>query len=739
MSISNTAYLKNFVYPIAICQPETDLSSLLKIFQHLNCKLLAVPQNYGGWGIIYAEDLLSLIAKTWLADKVALVSHPTSEADQRSIPYVKTSDFDSIIKPALICQADIQLDEFLNYLHYESLFDHQDEYLVVNATGELQGKLDRNKILKYLAKQSSTNPPQLPASLDYISKLIDFIALPLKIETVEGKDIQLNQCWQEQVADNQDSQPPLAQPDTKIATWWMEQQLYSAQQDCQQQCQAQKLPNLANGDRAKSNCHKLFLSEISPKILNSGYTASNPDSRVEQQEQLDHSQLSLVIEQVSDWNYLKIPLVAKQRLTQINNFPYRLVIATKIALQKPLNPTSISESKSLATLNHRLLATIGHELKSPLTGIIGLSSLLREQKLGQLNQRQARYVQLIQSSGQKMMSIVDDLSKLTSLTTKQLLEPELINLEFLCRQLYQQVLNKVELASAESSFKAQAFGSKLDLEIESGGIAIADKLFLSCILSHLVLATIKLAKSPDNLKINIKSLQGMTEIVVSSDLSDGSSASKNSSLGSDSDLNLVIAEYLAEVICGSVTSLYLSNRCQFTLLLPQDQTQQQLAGNSNINPKSLTKPTNQNLTILCLYPELEVIDPQANHGSGANFDLKKWSSVPCLTRSDTSEQQFDCQHRIIEADSLEQAHTLARIWQLDVIILNGYQIIEPAQYLRSLQESAYLAALPLITLDARTTEAANQIKGLNVYPCLLPAEHRSVADLMQVIQIATGV
>ncbi len=255
---------------------------------------------------------------------------------------------------------------------------------------------------------------------------------------------------------------------------------------------------------------------------------------------------------------------------------------------------------------------------------------------------------------------------------------------------------------------------------------------MSCILSHLVLETIRVAQSPDNLKIDIRSLQGLTAIVVSSDLGDWSSSSETSSSAPDSGLDLVIAEYLAELIHGSVTSLYLTNHCQFTLLLPKDNTQhQQLASNSITNPADSTKTPNRNLTILCLYPELEAIDPQANHHNGSHFDLKSWS--------DNSEQQVDCQHRIIEADSLEQAHTLARIWQLDVIVLDGYQIIEPAQYLRSLQESEYLAALPLITLDGKTTEAANQIEGLNVYPCLLPAEHRSVDDLMQVIQIATGV
>ncbi len=69
-------------------------------------------------------------------------------------------------------------------------------------------------------------------------------------------------------------------------------------------------------------------------------------------------------------------------------------------------------------------------------------------------------------------------------------------------------------------------------------------------------------------------------------------------------------------------------------------------------------------------------------------------------------------------------------------MLDGYQIVDSYKYLRSLKESEYLSALPLITLDSKTSEAANQIEGLNVYPCLLPTQYRSIKDLMQVIQIA---
>ncbi len=100
---------------------------------------------------------------------------------------------------------------------------------------------------------------------------------------------------------------------------------------------------------------------------------------------------------------------------------------------------------------------------------------------------------------------------------------------------------------------------------------------------------------------------------------------------------------------------------------------------------------------------------------------------------------FSCQHRLIEADSLEQANMLSRIWQIDAVILDGSNLTNPRNYLLSYQESGILASLPLITLDPKTTAAANQINGLSVFPCLLPSNERSIAELMQVIQIATGI
>jgi hypothetical protein len=50
-----------------------------------------------------------------------------------------------------------------------------------------------------------------------------------------------------------------------------------------------------------------------------------------------------------------------------------------------------------------------------------------------------------------------------------------------------------------------------------------------------------------------------------------------------------------------------------------------------------------------------------------------------------------------------------------------------------------LAALPLVILDAQTTEAANQIDGLSVFPCLISHNQKDLANVIQVIKIAAGI
>ena len=686
---SNPPILDDFIYPIPYCHSKTNLNSILNIFHRWNCQQIAIFQQNSKWGLIDSVDLLSLITEVHLNQKTVASGRFRSSMPQQAV--FSLNDLNLIVKPAVVYQSDLRLDEFLNGLGKGSLSSDRQKYLIVNRLGELQGKLDKNKILEYLASEYKLNrgDSQPLAPSNYWLELLDSVALPLKIETTSGKNLYSNVCWQELIIGDRSWQHQL-HPERAIASWWLEQQAKILARDNPKKAQSRQELKYSNGDRSS------ILSSSSSLDLEIEANSTNKN------QQPSSSSPQFKIDQHQDWNYIKIPLTDDRE--------YQLILAISTG-----SPSSLPKS-----VINKLLATVSHELKSPLTGIVGLSNLLEAEKLGRLNQRQTRYVELIRSSGQKMMDIVNDLIKLTTITEESSSLSESIDLELLCRQVYQQLWN--QLQSSDTRDIQMSNSDELELDIEENTIAIASKSYLSCILYHLMMEAIEFARSPEQLKIEINSLSGSIAITISS---------ITTVLPSEPDYNicsslrLAIVEYLTEFIQGNFKSDRQGDRRQFTLLLPTRAGQISSQPATAITANETAKP---NLTILCLYPEAEAVSSRADDCNSINFGLKSFL--------DSSKYSSNYRHRIIEANGLEQAHILARIWQLDAIVLEGDRLTNPFKYLGQLQTSEYLSAVPLITLDNETTQAANQIKGLSVYPCLLPAKHRRIEDLMQVIQIA---
>ena len=755
---SHDITLNEFLCPIPICQPEADLGSILHIFHQTNCDFLAISGNDRTWGIISSGDILSLLAKHWQQLPIATAGYPKRIPPQHNSSGDTIRDFHSLIQPAIVYQADTPLQDFLKSLRDNYFPLDQSKYLIVDRVGKLRGKLDQDKLLKYVASESDkySLKSKLPISSTPLLSLLDNLALPLKIETVRQENCYENRCWQKLISQNRDKYSVQSQElNISIANWWMRKQLDAVEQNSGEQ---NKQADREQVSTQKELCclGDSYFSSNKPTIISPSVNLANlsyPDncSNQENSESLTmpcflndsygeaHSHpLGIQVEEGVEWNYIKIPLrLENEALSEINTAAYWLVLAIKTSLIHSSSQLEESPPLTVKSTVDRLLTTISHELKSPLTGIVGLSNLLSSQKIGDLNQRQTKYVQLIRNSGQKLMTIVNDLIELTSLTTGKFpLKSEEIVLQSLFQKLYQQIIVKFQATdSLQSDLLIST--SKIQLDIKPGlEKAIADRLRLSSIMSHLMIETMQFSSSSIALKIEVKDCERGIAITVKNKVTKQVSSSTEhlNMSGEGIGLNLIIAKYLTQALQGDINSTYQNNSCSFTLLLPIIKPQPSNLTSISHDTKSDRHSPKKNLTILCLYPESEVIDPNIGNNNGLDFDLKKWAEQDW---SSDDNQQPTYQHRIIEADGLEQAHTLARIWQLDVIVLDGYQVLNPYKYLRSLQESEYLSALPLIILDTKTAEAANQVEGLNVYPCLLPAQCRSIKDLMQVIQIAT--
>jgi two-component system, sensor histidine kinase and response regulator len=99
-----------------------------------------------------------------------------------------------------------------------------------------------------------------------------------------------------------------------------------------------------------------------------------------------------------------------QSLAQENKYLEQRVAERTIALHDALEA-----AKSASRIRNEFLAIINHELKTPLTYVIGMSSTLLRWSFGELTQRQRDYLQTIHDSGEHLLELIDDILDLSQL------------------------------------------------------------------------------------------------------------------------------------------------------------------------------------------------------------------------------------------------------------------------------------------------------------------------------------
>lgn len=98
--------------------------------------------------------------------------------------------------------------------------------------------------------------------------------------------------------------------------------------------------------------------------------------------------------------------------------PQRLHSALHSASEPPSTPTILACPLLLSLLPpEELLPELGHELKTPLAGIMGLSQVMQRQASS--GERSAQYAALIHQKSQQLLVAINDLLDLTQLCTHQ--------------------------------------------------------------------------------------------------------------------------------------------------------------------------------------------------------------------------------------------------------------------------------------------------------------------------------
>ncbi len=152
------------------------------------------------------------------------------------------------------------------------------------------------------------------------------------------------------------------------------------------------------------------------------------------------------------------------------------------------------------------LANMSHELRTPLNAIIGFSEVLLERMFGEVNEKQTEYLQDILSSGQHLLSLINDILDLSKIEAGRL------ELELTKFHLPVALENALTLVRE----RATRHGIALDLAVDDRlGDFVGDERKIRQVLLNLLSNAVKF--TPEGGRVSVKAVpaDGSVEISVS--------------------------------------------------------------------------------------------------------------------------------------------------------------------------------------------------------------------------------
>lgn len=169
-------------------------------------------------------------------------------------------------------------------------------------------------------------------------------------------------------------------------------------------------------------------------------------------------------------------------------------IADKLALSNATQPIKI-----------RLLSQLTQELKTPLTSVIGMASVLGREVYGPLTVKQREYLEIIHNSGQNLINLVDEIVSLGVLSDRgSEIELAAVDIEMLC----QQVINSL----ADTAKQHQ---QKLNLSVEPGNrIWFLDKEKIRQALYYLIVSVFEMSEPGGEARVHVSKRDRTLNIAV---------------------------------------------------------------------------------------------------------------------------------------------------------------------------------------------------------------------------------
>jgi signal transduction histidine kinase len=152
------------------------------------------------------------------------------------------------------------------------------------------------------------------------------------------------------------------------------------------------------------------------------------------------------------------------------------------------------------------LANMSHELRTPLNAIIGFSEVLGERMFGELNDKQAEYVQDILSSGRHLLALINDILDLSKVEAGRM-ELELSRFDL-----------PAAIGSAVILVRERATRHGLGLEVsvdERLGVLVGDERKVRQVLLNLLSNAVKFTPEGGRIVVRAAPADGSVEVSVS--------------------------------------------------------------------------------------------------------------------------------------------------------------------------------------------------------------------------------
>jgi signal transduction histidine kinase len=151
------------------------------------------------------------------------------------------------------------------------------------------------------------------------------------------------------------------------------------------------------------------------------------------------------------------------------------------------------------------LANVSHELRTPLNAIIGFSEVLSERMFGELNEKQAEYLQDIHSSGKHLLSLINDILNLSKIEAGQM-ELELARFD---------LANALQDSLGVVRESASRQGTTLGLEVPPQiGEVVADARKFKQIMLNLLSNAVKFTPVGGRITVRAARQNGAVEVAV---------------------------------------------------------------------------------------------------------------------------------------------------------------------------------------------------------------------------------